>query len=66
MNETPNLGDQVRDKVTGFTGACTAIVDSLYEASRVKIEMSAQSDGTIPTQWFDATRVEVVKAAGTW
>ena len=58
-----NLGDRVRDRVTGFTGIALARIDSLYEAVswRVQPESLKSDDGTItPFIWLEEGRLEVL------
>ena len=57
-----NLGDKVKDIVTGFTGIITAKTTFLNGCVRVSVQSDKLKDG-IPTdpQWFDEPQVRIVK-----
>ena len=59
-----NLGDEVKDKVTGLVGVVTAHAKHLYGCDRVFVQPPIGSDGKIPDGWWvDIMSVEVKKAA---
>jgi hypothetical protein len=60
-----NLGDRVRDRVTGFTGIALARIDSLYKATqwRVQPESLKPDDSSITGfTWLEEGRLEVLPA----
>jgi hypothetical protein len=55
------LGDRVRDKITGFKGIAVGRTEWLHGCTRIIIEPEELKDGkTIENQWFDDKRVEVL------
>lgn len=55
------LGNHVRDSLTGFSGVATARTEWLYGCARICIEPRELRDGKpIEAQWFDEQRVEVL------
>lgn len=48
----PNLGDLVRDEVTGFTGVVLARMEALYEATQCRVQSRELSDGGIRAPWW--------------
>jgi hypothetical protein len=58
------LGDEVKDNVTGFKGVVIGITQFLNGCARVGVQAAAAKDGTIkPPEWFDVPQMTVVKAA---
>ena len=56
------LGNKVRDTVTGFTGIAVARTIWLYGCERIAIEPQELHEGkTIDEHWFDDQRVEVLE-----
>lgn len=56
------LGDKVRDKVTGFTGIAVSRIFWLYGCNRIGIQPPVGKDGKRPeTEYFDEPQCEVVK-----
>lgn len=61
MNDSLELGQTVKDRVTGFTGVLTAICEYLYASKRVEISATkVESDGTTQSLWVDAARIEII------
>lgn len=59
-----NLGDEVKDKVTGFKGIVVAITEWLYGCRRVTVQPPAGKDGKVPEGMsFDEPSVDVIKTA---
>lgn len=58
-----NLGDKVRDKITGFTGVVTGMTTWLNGCVRVGVQGITLKDGT-PTvvEWIDDVQLQVVEA----
>jgi len=55
-------GDQVKDKITGFSGIITGRGDYLTGCNQYAIQPPAKEDGTLPdAHWFDEDRVEKLK-----
>jgi len=59
-----NLGDKVKDTVTGFTGIAVARVNWLHGCDRIIIQpIGTDKDGKIfESQHFDEPQVIVIKA----
>ena len=59
-----NLGDKVRDNVTGLTGSVQGITNWLYGCRRVGVQpYGLDKDGSpIEMEWFDEPRLELVVA----
>ena len=61
---TINLGDEVRDSVSGFTGIAVARTTWLHGCSRMGVDARAVHDGKpIDTFWFDESRLVLVQRA---
>jgi len=60
MEEMINLGDKIRDKITGFTGIATAVTIYLHKCPIVEITAQELSDGKLMILWFDEPQVEVI------
>lgn len=58
------LGDKVKDVVSGMTGIVTGITDHLHGCRRMLIEPDKlKTDGTLADAWvMDEYRLKVVKA----
>lgn len=55
------LGDVVRDTITGFTGVVVAITKWLNNCERVMVQPRELHEGKIqPSEQFDVTQVELV------
>jgi hypothetical protein len=63
--KTPaQLGDRVKDRVTGFTGIVIARSEYLHGCRRVGVQSEKLEDGKPKDpQWFDEPQVEVIKPA---
>lgn len=54
------LGHTVVDKVTGFTGVVTGIVEYLTGCNQALVVPRMDADGKLPeSQWFDIQRLQV-------
>ncbi len=64
MSQNPELGDLVRDKITGFEGVVTCVSHWLSGCDRVVVQPQKLGEGNFvrSTEVFDAIQVEVVKA----
>ncbi len=64
MNKTIELGDQVKDTVTGFSGTVIGITTWLNGCRRMGIQGKEFKDG-IPTDpiWVDEYQLKVTKKA---
>lgn len=59
----PKLGDNVKDKITGFTGIVTARTEWLYGCIRYIVQPSSLFEGKpIEPVSFDEGQLEVVEA----
>ena len=58
--EIMDLGDKVRDKITGFTGIATAITLYLHKCPLVEVTAKELSEGKLITLWFDEPQLEVM------
>lgn len=59
-----SLGDQVKDKVTGFKGIVTATTLFLNGCVRCAVQPPMGKDGKIPdSQYFDEPQLEILKKA---
>ena len=58
-----NLGDEVKDEVTGFQGVALARMECLYEATQVRVHARNLTDqGTVRDSiWFEEDRLTIVK-----
>ena len=63
MNNNINLGDQVKDTITGFTGVVVSQATFLNGCARINIQSQKLKEG-VPTdpRWFDTTQIKLVKA----
>ena len=63
VRPTINLGDQVRDRVTGYTGIVIAFTQWLNGCNRVTVQAQELKDGKpVDCQAFDVEQMEVLKA----
>ena len=62
----PELGDHVRDVVSGLEGVVLAKLDALYEASQCRVHPTdLKSDGEVRTGvWFEDGRLKVIDDKG--
>lgn len=57
-----NLGDRVKDKVTGFEGIVIGKSKWLNNCDTVGVKGKVKEDGTVPEAvWFDEMQVEVIE-----
>lgn len=57
------LGDEVKDSVSGFRGVVVAVTDWLNGCKRITVQPPIKKDGTLPgTETFDAEQINVVHA----
>lgn len=58
-----NLGDKVRDEVSGFEGIALARLEGLYEATQIRVHPTKlDPQGQIITSvWFEEDRLVVLK-----
>ena len=58
-----NLGDEVRDIVTGFEGLAIASQDGLFETRSIKVQQRKLNDDSRPMDalWFEEARLERTK-----
>ncbi|RWX72529.1 hypothetical protein [Mesorhizobium sp. M2A.F.Ca.ET.039.01.1.1] len=60
---TVNLGDRVKDTITGFAGIATGRADYLTGCTQFCITPPVKEDGTTrDSHWYDEDRIEVVEA----
>lgn len=58
---TIKLGQEARDKITGFKGILIGRADYLFGCSQYAITPKANEAGeTKDTQWFDEGRIEII------
>jgi hypothetical protein len=58
------LGDEVKDIVSGFTGIATARTEFLNGCVRISIDPPVDKDGKpVDGKWFDVEQVEVMQRA---
>ncbi len=61
--ESMELGDRIRDKVSGLKGIAVARTDYLWGCAHWCIKPEGLHEGKpIPSQWFDEPQLEVVKS----
>ena len=58
--EIMDLGDKVRDKITGFTGIATAVTLYLHKCPLVEVTAKELSEGKLITLWFDEPQLEII------
>lgn len=55
------LGDRVRDRITGFAGIAIARTDWLNGCSRFGVQPEEMKDGKcVEVDWFDVDQIEIV------
>jgi len=58
----PELGDEVKCKISGFRGIITATAQHLTGCDRICVSGKTGKDGKVPdSYWFDQTAVEILK-----
>jgi hypothetical protein len=58
-----NLGDKVKDVVTGLTGIAVAKTHYLQGCTRIGVQPQELKDGKpVEASWFDEPQLEVVEA----
>lgn len=58
------LGQEVRDKVTGFKGIITGLVSYLTGCHQALVQPRVKETGDfVDSHWFDTDRIEVVGAS---
>ncbi len=61
---TINLGDEVKDVVTGFQGVAIAKCDWLYGCTRITVQPPVGKDGKVPDNYtFDMPSLRIIKRA---
>lgn len=58
-----NLGDKVKDTITGFEGVVTGTAEYITGCRQVCIVPPAKDGDYKPGQWFDDDRVAVLQAS---
>lgn len=59
-----NLGDRVKDKISGLTGICTGRSVYLYGCTRIAIQAEVLEAGKpIESYWLDEAQCDVVQSA---
>jgi len=59
-----NLGDEVRDTISGFKGKAVARTDWLYNCVRITVQPPVDEKGKLPQmESFDIDQLEVTKPA---
>jgi hypothetical protein len=57
------LGDRCKDKVSGFTGICTASIEYLHGCTRITISPETVTDGKLGDSFtFDEPQCELIEA----
>lgn len=64
-NRKPQLGDQVKDSVTGFKGVVTAIAEYLTGCKQFLVQppVEKKSAHYVDGRWIDEDRLAVTKAS---
>jgi hypothetical protein len=58
-----NLGDKVKDRVTGLTGIAVAKSHYLQGCARIGVQPQELKDGKpVEVSWFDEPQLEVIEA----
>lgn len=55
-----NLGDKVKDAITGFEGIVTTRCEYLHGSPRVLVEAKVSAEGKLNSEWFDESRVTLI------
>ena len=62
-NSKPQLGDRVKDKVTGFTGIIVSHAKHLAGCDRMYLEPAVGEDNKTPDgRWVDIDMLDIVEA----
>lgn len=62
MSEHINLGDTVRDTITGFEGVVIAATEFMYGCRRLSVQPKELKDGSVrEAETFDELQLEVVE-----
>jgi hypothetical protein len=66
MSNRIQLGDIVRDRISGYTGIATGRTEYLHGCERIAVQpMVTKGDGTVhDPAWFDAPQLEVTETRG--
>ena len=65
MKNKFKLGDEARDKITGFTGTVIARIEYINGCIQYEIQPSVGNDGNQRKHdWIDKTQLELVKENG--
>ena len=58
-----SIGDKVKDKVSGFVGIVTGVVDYISGCKQALVAPVVDKDGKLlDSNWFDIQRLDVVDA----
>lgn len=58
--EFVNLGDEVKDEITGFTGIVTAVTSFIHSCRRVQITPKVSTDGVYrDAEWLDEPQLTI-------
>jgi hypothetical protein len=61
MSKKPELGDRVKDLVTGIEGIIVSVSQNLFGCDRVYVQPKVQPDGKVPDSWWvDIDSVQIV------
>lgn len=64
MDRRIELGDRVRDRISGFEGIVIGITDWLYQCRRPIVQPTTMNDGKpTGTESFDEPQLEVIERA---
>lgn len=62
MTEKPELGDEVRDIISGIQGIVVGVTKYLYGCTRLIVQSKGAKDGTpCDNFWVDEPQVKIVK-----
>ncbi len=57
-----DLGDKVKDRITGFTGIAVGKTDWIYGCTRIGVQPEMDKEGKLQeVQWFDILSLDVVE-----
>ena len=57
-----DLGDKVKDRITGFTGIAVGKTDWIYGCTRIGVQPEMDKEGKLQeVQWFDTLSLDVVE-----
>ena len=58
-----NLGDKVRDPITGFEGIVTSRSEHINGCTRIGVQPPMDKDGRVPSpEWLDEPAVDLIEA----